>query len=72
MTPKGTRMPTEGTKRQSFRLDQGLWDEFGAATQRAEPPADRTAVLRNFIEWYVGKRGAKRPTRPPAPPRSES
>jgi len=60
-------MPSEGTKRQSFRLDQAIWDAFAASTARAVPPTDRTEVLKQFIRWYNRERGVKRPERPEAP-----
>lgn len=42
-------MPKTPTR--PFRIDLELWDRFGAA---AKP--DRSTVLREFIEWYVGDR----------------
>lgn len=53
-------MPREGNTNRAFRLpDVGLWDRFG---NLAEP--DRSAVLRDFIRWYVREPGAKLPRRP--------
>ncbi|HET8683355.1 MAG TPA: hypothetical protein VFM54_16035 [Micromonosporaceae bacterium] len=52
-----------GTARQTVRIDEGLWEQFGAT---AEP--DRSTVLREFIHWYVREPSAKLPKRPPAPP----
>ena len=48
-----------GTARQTIRVDETLWDEFG---ETAEP--DRSTVIREFIRWYVGQAGAKLPKRP--------
>lgn len=45
-------------------VDQQLWDDFKAATQRAQ--TDRSAELRSFMEWYVGRPSAEQPTKPPA------
>lgn len=45
-------------------VDQQLWDDFEAATQRAG--SDRSAELRRFMEWYVGRPSAEHPTKPPA------
>lgn len=59
-------MPSKGTDRQTFRLDRGVWDEFGETTSRTDPPSDRASVLRDFIRWYNRERGAKLPARPPA------
>ena len=48
-----------GTARQTVRVDEDLWSRFGEV---AEP--DRSAVLREFISWYVRDPGAKMPKRP--------
>lgn len=45
-------------------VDQQLWDDFEAATRRAD--SDRSAELRQFMEWYVGRPSARQPIRPPA------
>lgn len=47
------------TPTRPIRIDLELWDEFGAV---AEP--DRSAVLREFMEWYVRRPGVKLPRRP--------
>lgn len=57
-------MPTEGTARQTVRIDNDLWARFGDATARAEPATDRSTALRDFVRWYVRERGAKLPRRP--------
>jgi hypothetical protein len=44
------------------RVDEELWEEFG---DLALP--DRSAVIRQFMRWYVRERGARLPDRPPAP-----
>ena len=48
-----------GTARQTIRVDETLWERFG---ELAEP--DRSAVLREFIRWYVGEPDAQAPKRP--------
>lgn len=48
-----------GTARQTIRVDESLWQRFGAL---ADP--DRSTVLREFIRWYVGEPDAKAPKRP--------
>jgi hypothetical protein len=48
-----------GTARQTFRYDEDGWKDFLVI---AEP--DRSAVLRQFIDWYRGIPGAKMPKRP--------
>ncbi|MFG2747988.1 hypothetical protein [Streptomyces xanthophaeus] len=45
-------------------VNQQLWDDFEAATRQAD--TDRSAELRRFMEWYVGRPGAEKPTRPTA------
>jgi hypothetical protein len=47
-----------GTARQTIRVDEDLWQQFGEV---ADP--DRSTVLRDFIRWYVGEQGAKAPKR---------
>jgi hypothetical protein len=54
--------PTRGTPTRPIRIEATLWEQFGAATGSAG--ADRSAVLRDFIRWYVGEPGAKTPKRP--------
>lgn len=44
---------------QRFRLDPDLWQRFG---ELARP--NRSAVLVEFVRWYVRDRGAKLPARP--------
>ncbi len=52
-----------GEPRQSFRYPREDWQAFVALT-----PSGPGAALRDFINWYIRKKGAKAPTRPPAPP----
>ena len=52
-----------GTARQTIRVDEALWEQFGKETASAE--SDRSAVLRDFVRWYVREPGAKMPKRPP-------
>lgn len=52
-------MPTPGTQRVAIRIEPELWDRFG---ELAEP--DRSTVLRQFINWYVGEDKVTRPNRP--------
>lgn len=44
---------------QRFRLDAELWQRFGDI---ARP--NRSAVLVEFVRWYVRERGAAMPKRP--------
>lgn len=51
-------MPTEGTPKQTIRVDPALWEAFGAVAD------NRAAVLRQFMRWYVGTPGVDYPKRP--------
>jgi len=51
-------MPRRGTDNVTLRLDPELWRRFG------ELAADRSAVLREFVRWYVREPGAKALRRP--------
>lgn len=56
-------MPTAGSQRRAFRLeDDALWEEFRIAAEALG--TDRSAVLREFIKWFVLAKGAKKPVRP--------
>ncbi|MEU8678165.1 hypothetical protein [Streptomyces sp. NPDC048560] len=44
-------------------IDGPLWDDFDEAVKRAG--SDRSATLKSFMEWYVGRGGAQLP-QPPA------
>jgi len=58
-------MPGKGTPRQAFRIDPDLTEDFKKTVSRAQPPEDMSAVVRQFIGWYVRRPGAKLPSRPP-------
>lgn len=49
----------EHTPRQTIRVDADLWRRFG---ELAQP--DRSTVLREYVRWYVGEKGATIPRRP--------
>lgn len=51
-------MARRGTNNITVRMPEDLWRDFGALTE------DRSALLRQFVEWYVRRPGAKRPQRP--------
>jgi hypothetical protein len=44
-----------------FRIDGDEWKAFGEAVPR---DTDRSAVLRDFVAWYLRRPGAKMPKRP--------
>lgn len=47
-----------------FRADDELWAELGRAVAASpDGEADRSAVIRQFIRWYVGRPGAQLPQR---------
>jgi hypothetical protein len=47
------------TPRHAIRVDDDLWDRFGVAAGR-----DRSAVLREFMRWYLRESKARLPKRP--------
>jgi hypothetical protein len=54
----GGLVPTPGTQRTAIRIEPDLWERFAEV---AKP--NRSAVLRDFIRWYVGDKGATMPRR---------
>lgn len=44
------------------QIDDDLWEDLGKAT--AELGTDRSAITRQFYEWFVGRPGAQLPKRP--------
>lgn len=58
--PEETRTPTaRGTTVRAIRIETDLWERFG---ELADP--DRSGVIREFLRWYTGEKGAKMPRRP--------
>lgn len=55
------------TPHRHLRVDDELWQHFSDAAKEANQ--DRSTLLRAFMRWYVGERGAKLPKRPDIPPR---
>ncbi len=51
------------TPHRPIRVEAELWDEFG----RLAGERGRAEVIRAFIAWYVRRRGARLPERPPRP-----
>lgn len=56
----------KGTARQTIRVDEALWDNFGVAT--ADDDGGRSGVIRDFMRWYTHEKGARMPKRPLANP----
>lgn len=48
------------TPHRPIRVEDELWDSFGALVGAR----NRSSVIRDFIRWYIGMRGAKLPERP--------
>lgn len=49
-----------------FRIDADEWSDFGDAVPEG---TDRSAVLRQFVAWYLGRPEADLPARPEKPSR---
>lgn len=52
--------PETYTKHHAIRVGKTRWEAFGALVA----PRSRAAVINEFIAWYIGEKGAKRPERP--------
>lgn len=67
-----TNPPDELAPRQ-FRAWTSEWSAFEAATKAQHPTgrSPRAGVLREFMNWYMRRPGAKLPERPPVGPWSE-
>lgn len=48
-------------------IDNDLWRDFESAVKRADPESDRSAELRSYMQWFVGRPGAQLPERPDPP-----
>lgn len=55
------------TRQRNLRIDDDLWDAFGAAVERASPELDRSAIMRELIRWYAGETD-----QPPARPKGRA
>jgi hypothetical protein len=49
----------KGTAKRTIRVDPELWSEFAAAAEQAG--SDRSALIRDFIEWVLRKPDATPP-----------
>jgi hypothetical protein len=54
-----------GTARQTIRVDEDRWNQFGETADTAG--TDRSKILNEFIAYYNREPGAKPPKRPDAP-----
>lgn len=63
MTDKPRNPNVRGRPTFQVRMDREQWMKFGEVAQ-----PDRSAVLRDFIDWYLREPGAKMPKRPDQPP----
>lgn len=59
MAPRGQGY---NTPTRPIRVDLDLWEEFGAAAKLLD--ADRSTLLREFMEWVVRRPKARAPRRP--------
>ena len=50
------------TPHRPIRVETDLWEEFG----RIAGERNQSALLRDFMAWYVRRRGATLPKRPAA------
>ncbi|WP_147450849.1 CopG family transcriptional regulator [Streptomyces hoynatensis] len=50
------------TKPRQIRIPDEDWADFDVAAKAAG--SERAAIIREFICWYLGRPGAKRPVRP--------
>lgn len=48
------------TPRRNIRVDANRWDNFGTMAG----PRNRTRLIVEFIDWYIGVPGAALPQRP--------
>ncbi|MGW2709562.1 hypothetical protein ACWC4J_11295 [Streptomyces sp. NPDC001356] len=51
-------------------IDDATWDAFDEAAKAAS--TDRSAAVRQFIDWFMDRADAELPERPPAGPWSEA
>jgi hypothetical protein len=64
VTDKRPRSGKHVMGRALFSVPDDDWDAFDKAVK----PGNRSAVLRDFIAWYLRRPNAKLPRRPPADP----
>lgn len=57
-------MPTKGNPRHAFRFEPELWKEFLDALTRDPKARKPTAVIRDHVLWYIGRKDAPEPERP--------
>ncbi|RCG27200.1 hypothetical protein DQ384_26130 [Sphaerisporangium album] len=55
------------TRHRPIRVDTELWEAFG----RLVGVRNRSAMIRDFIRWYIGIPGAELPKRPEPAKRSK-
>lgn len=55
-------MARRGRNNATLRIDEALWATFGEVAQAAG--ANRSDLLRDFVEWFVRRPNAKMPKRP--------
>lgn len=53
------------TPQRALRIPDDEWNDLGHAAEAAG--TDRTAILRDLLQWYLRRPGAKLPARPERP-----
>lgn len=53
------------TPLRALRIPDDEWEDLGAAVEGTL--TDRTKVIREFVQWYLRRPGAKLPARPTKP-----
>jgi len=54
--------PREGRTSRSVRFDDDDWEDLGAVAESMD--LDRGWVLRQLLQWYLGRPGAEPPPKP--------
>lgn len=60
--PSLITVPTKGNPRRTVRVDAVTWDQFGQAAEKLGK--ERATLLRDYIDWLLGKDGAPEPRKP--------
>jgi hypothetical protein len=50
------------TPNRAVRIDDETWEQLGDAATTAD--TDRSAILRQLVQWWLRRPGAKMPPRP--------
>lgn len=61
--PSLITVPSKGNPRRTVRVDDPTWTEFGKAAEKLG--SERATMLRDYIDWVLGKPDAKPPRQAP-------